>query len=315
MKNVVTIGGGTGTFVVLSALKDLPVRLTAIVAMADDGGSTGILRDDYGVLPPGDIRRALVALSESSNTMRDLFNYRFEGGGLHGHSFGNLFLSALEKVTGNFEAALEEASSVLNVKGRVVPATLDNVRLMAKLTNGKIIRGETNIDIPKVANRAHIENVWLKPDAYINPVAKKAMREADLIILGPGDIYTSIVPNLLVHGVREELNRSKARKVYVCNLMTKESETHGFEAEDFVRAIKKYMGGGSLDYALFNKKKPSSRIINRYKHERSEYVKPPIAKSSDGIRYVRADLLYTGSDKLIRHDSRRLAKALMSLLR
>lgn len=315
MDRIVTIGGGTGTFMLLSALKGYPVDLTAIISMADDGGSTGLLRDQYGVLPPGDVRRALVALSESSDVMRDLFNYRFQGGGLQGHNFGNLFISALEKVTGSFASALNEVSLILNINGEVVPVTLDDVRLCARLRDGKIIRGETNIDVPKTPRSAPIEEVWLEPEARLNPSVKRVLRAADLIVLGPGDLYTSIIPNLLVSGMAKEIRESKAIKVYVCNLMTKKGETDGFTGEHFVEEIERYLGKGVLDYALFNNKKPSEEILRRYRREHAHFIEPPKAKTKKGKPdYVLANLIDSG--KFIRHSPRKkLAKALLSLLK
>lgn len=322
--NVVVIGGGTGTFMVISALKEYPLDLTAVVSMADDGGSTGILRDQYGVLPPGDVRRALVALSQESETLRELFNYRFENGGLAGHSFGNIFLSALEKIKGNFASAVLEASRVLNVRGRVLPVTLGNVRLHARLSDGKVIKGETNIDIPKTKMRAKIEKVWLSPPAKINKDAKKAISEADLIVMGPGDLYTSLIPNLLVKGVPEAIKKSKAKKVYICNLMTKFGETHNFKAEDFTDEIEKYLGRGVLDYVIFNNKKPHAKVLARYKKEKAEFIEPPIVRShalpagrsasnNNGLKYILADLLDDGP--FIRHNPRqKLARVLTSLL-
>ncbi len=312
MKNIVTIGGGSGTFMVLSALKQHPVNLAAIVTMADDGGSTGSLRDQYGVLPPGDIRRALVALSEESETLRELFNYRFKHGGLDGHSFGNLFLSALEKVTGSFSLAIEEASRILNVRGEVVPVTYDDVRLCARLTNGKIIRGETNIDIPKQPSRPGIAEVWLEPEARLNAAARRVLHNANLIIIGPGDLYTSIVPNFLVKGLREEIKRSKAKKVFICNLMTKHGETDGFRAEDFLREMEKYAGGNIFDFALFNNKKPSASILARYKKEKAEFIEQPHAHA--GLpKFVLGDLVDTG--RFVRHGpQKKFAKILLSLL-
>ena len=311
-KEVVVIGGGTGTFMALSALRDYNLNLTAIVSMADDGGSTGALRDQYGVLPPGDIRCALVALSQASRTLRELFNYRFGAGDLSGHSFGNIFLSALEKISGNFASAVSEASRILNLRGRVLPVTLDNVRLNAKLKDGKIIKGETNIDIPKTKIRAKIEKVWLSPKAKINLTAKKAILGADMIIIGPGDLYTSLIPNLLVEGVPEAIKSSKAKKVYVCNLMTKYGETQGFAAENFVSEIEKYLGRGVLDYVIFNSKRPHSKILSRYKRERAEFIKPPTGLRA-APRYILADLLDAG--QFIRHEpKKKLAKALISLL-
>ncbi len=314
MKNIVTIGGGTGSFNVLSTLKGYPVHLTAIVTMSDDGGSTGLLRDQYGVLPPGDVRRALVALSESSAVMRDLFNYRFENGGLEGHSFGNLFIAALEKVTGNFSAALKEVSGILNIRGEVAPVTLDNIRLCARLRNGEVIRGETNIDVPGAPHRSPIEKVWLEPTARMNPNLRRIIRNADLVVIGPGDLYTSIVPNLLVRGVREEIKKSKAKKVFLCNLMTKRGETDNFTAEDFVKTVEWYLGKNVLDFAVFNKKRPQRQLLKKYGEEGARFVTPP--KGSTRSRkpvYLIADVL--DSSRFIRHGSpKKLGKLLLSLL-
>lgn len=313
MKHVVVIGGGTGTFTVLSALKKYPVHLTAVVSMADDGGSTGMLRDQYGVLPPGDIRRALVALSDSEGILRELFGYRFKEGGLHDHNFGNLFLAALEKITGDFTLALREASIILNVNGEVVPVTLDDVRLYAELEDGKMLRGETQIDIPKSSTRMPIKKIWLQPEAKMNPSVKRVLHHADLIILGPGDLYTSVIPNLLVKGVPEAIRTSKAKKVYVGNLMTKFGETHGFSASDFVSKIEEYLGKKVLDYVIFNSKKPAAAILRKYKKEQEEFV------GVDGLntknkkpKYILADFLDSGG--LIRHSQNKLAKAILSLL-
>ncbi|MEK7094482.1 MAG: gluconeogenesis factor YvcK family protein [Patescibacteria group bacterium] len=312
IKHIVTIGGGTGTFVVLSGLKKYPVNLSAVVSMADDGGSTGVLRDEYGVLPPGDIRRALVALSESSETLRDLFTYRFEDGGLQGHNFGNLFLSTLEKVTGDFTSAVREASTLLSINGEVVPVTLDNVRLHARLVNGKVIKGQTRIDIPKDLNRAKIESVWLEPQGRINPSARRVIHSADLIIIGPGDLYGSVIPNLLVRGVPEAIKSSKAKKIYIGNTMTKHGETNDFKAEDFLKEIEKYLGEGVLDYALFNKKKPQPALAARYRKEGAHYVDiSNLDLKSKKPKILTADLIDTG--KLVRHSPKKLAETLLAL--
>jgi uncharacterized cofD-like protein len=312
MKNIVAIGGGTGTFTILNALKDGPVHLAAIISMADDGGSTGLLRDQYGVLPPGDVRRALVALSESSQTMRDLFNYRFHSGDLKGHSFGNIFISVLEKVTGSFSSAVEEASNILKIKGAVVPVTLDDIRLHARLNNGKMVHGETNIDIPKTRERSPIKEVWLEPKARLNPRARTILREADIVVIGPGDIYTSLIPNLLVTGMKEELKRSKAKKIYFCNLMTKKGETDHFDGNDFAREMEKYLGKDVLDYAVFNNRRPSPAVIKRYRAQGAEYIEPPKAKRNGATRYLFAPLI--DSEPLLRHGPpKRLAKLLLSL--
>ena len=305
MKNIVCIGGGTGMPLVLRTLKNHPVKLSAIVAMTDDGGSTGVLRDEYGVAATGDIRRALVALSEPEGILKELFNYRFENGKLGGHSFGNLFLATLEKITGSFAQAVEEAGKILKIKGEVIPVTLDNSRLFAELENGEIIKGETNIDIPKHDGSLRIKEIWLDPKARVNPKAEDAIGVADLIIIGPGDLYSSLIPNLLVDGMAEAIRKSPAKKVYVANLMTKFGETHIFKAEDFIKEIEKYI---AIDFALFNTKKPNQDILYKYQKEKSEFVEPPEANK----KFICADLLADGD--LIRHDSgEKLAHVLLAL--
>lgn len=313
-KNFVVVGGGTGTFTVLDALKKYPVNLTAIVSMADDGGSTGVLRDQYGALPPGDVRRALVALSEESDTMRKLFEYRFGNGDFAGHSVGNLFLSALEKIMGNFAGAVEEASKILNVKGGVIPVTLDNVRLCAELRDGTLIKGETNIDIPKAGKkRSPIKNVWLEPKAELYDAARKAILNADVIVIGPGDLYTSLVPNLIVSGLPEAIAKSKAKKVFVCNLMTKFGETDGFTAMRFFREVEKYIGKHVLDFVLINIVKPLPKILKEYKKECSEFVDfSMLVFMPTRPKFILKDILSGG--ELVRHDPAKLAKVLISLV-
>jgi len=309
---IVVIGGGTGIFSVLSALKNEPVSLTAIVSMADSGGSTGRLRNQYGVLPPGDVRRSLIALSNSSQTLRDLFTYRFKTGDLRGHNFGNIFLSTFEKITGNFNKAIKEASGILNLQGRVMPVTLVSTNLYAKLYDGQIIKGEANIDIPKHNPKIPIEKVWLSPQARINPEAKKAILSADTIIIGPGDIYTSILPNLLVRGASDYIKKSKAKKIYICNLMTKLGETNNWSADNFINEIEKYLGKSVLNFAIFNNKKPSAKTLNEYKKGGALFIKPP-AGTGLNIKYVKTDLLEKG--KFIRHDSgKKLVKVISALL-
>ncbi len=307
-KHIVIIGGGTGVFTVLTGLREHPVNLSAIVSMADDGGSSGVLREEFGILPPGDVRRAMVSLSSHPhNVLARLFSYRFSEGNLAGHSFGNLFLTALERSYGSFEKAVREASRMLEVDGEVVPVTLDSSRLYALLENGKVIRGETNIDIPKHDGNLKIKKIWLEPSSKINPNAKKVLAEADLIILGPGDLYTSILPNLLVEGMAEDIRNSPAKKVYVCNLMTKYGETHDFRALDFVNKIEEHLGQ-KPDAIILNDKKPSSVLLARYRAEAARFVKPDI----HGDNIIKVDLLRNGT--LARHDPRKLAKVLISLL-
>ena len=313
-KNVVTIGGGTGTFAVLTALKNFDFNLSAVVSMCDDGGSTGKLRDDYGVLPPGDIRRSLIALSAASRSLRRLFDYRFENGSLDGHNFGNLFLTALEKTEGSFHQAVLTVSQLLNVKGRVIPVTLSNVRLFAELEDGKIISGESNIDIPKHNPKLKIKKVFIKPSAHPNRHALEAIKEANLIIIGPGDLYTSIIPNFLVRGIAKAIRHSRARKVLICNLMTKNGETNGYSATDFLEAAESYLGKDTIDYILVNSKKPGSVRLKRYAEENCEPVILPKDYKSKLSKAVvfRADVLTKSG--LIRHDPKKLARQILNLL-
>ncbi len=314
-KRVVVIGGGTGTYTVLTALKERPVYLSAIVSMADDGGSTGILREEFGILPTGDVRRALVALSKHPDELlAKLFNYRFQEGGLNGHNFGNLILTALERISGGFEKALAEASRLLAVEnGEVIPVTLSNVRLLAELEDGAVIKGETNIDIPKHDGELAINRIWLEPEAKANHKALKAIRQADLIVIGPGDLYTSVLPNLLVRGVSEEIAESKAKKVFVCNLTTKYGETHGFVAGDFLKVLENYLGEDVLDAVVMNDKTPPESVLKRYRKERAFFVDPFFTREAGAkkIKIIKTDLTRKG--ELIRHDHEKLADVIMKL--
>lgn len=318
---IVVIGGGTGVFTVLSGLKKYPVDLTAVVTMADDGGSTGVLREEFGILPPGDVRRVLVALSHSSDhMMADLFNYRFREGGLLGHTFGNIMLTALERLTGSFEAAVIEAAKLLRVRGMVFPVTLDHVRLCAELEDGSVIRGETNIDIPRHNGNLKIVRVFLDSPARINTRARDAILVSDMVVIGPGDLYTSIVPNLLVQGMPDAIRKSRAKKIYVANLMTKWGETMGFHVEDFIRVIENYVGRHVLDYVCINTKRPSANRRRMYEKESSEFV--AIAESSPDTFATRRSAKkptpifgdFLRRRGFVRHDPERLAKVLVSLL-
>ncbi len=315
-KKIVVIGGGTGVFTILTALKPHFDNLAAIVTMADDGGSTGILREEFGMLPPGDIRRALIALSVSDNKMlADLFSYRFEEGvGLTGHSFGNLMITALHRLTDDFEKAIEEAGKILMVQGKVIPVTIAHSQLMAELENGQIIKGETNIDIPQHDGRLKIKRVWLKPQPEINPNAKKAILEADLVIIGPGDLYTSLIPNLLVRGVKEALGKTKAKVAYFINLMTKFGETNNFSASDFFNMMKLYLGEGVLDFAVINNKKPTSQRLSAYVKEHSEFVEPDLGNIPPAKNFmpIATDLIRPGG--LIRHDPEKVANVVKMII-
>lgn len=313
MKKIVVIGGGTGSFVVLSGLKKYPVELSAIVSMADDGGSTGILREEFGILPPGSVRPALIALSRSEKLMSDLFNFRFSQGSFKNHNFGNLLIFVLTKITGSFEKAIEEAGKILNIRGKVIPSTLDKANLVAKLENGQIIKGETNIDLPKHDGRLSIEKVWLNPSCRANPKALKVILNTDLIIIGPGDLFTSILPNLLVKGIPRAIRKSRAKKIYICNLMTKFGETNNFTGSDFIKTIERYLGENVLNYIIFNNKRPSKERILKYEKEKAVFVKYD-KKEPTLNKYQIIEGNFLRKEGFVRHDPEKLAKVLLRLI-
>ncbi len=313
-KRIVAIGGGTGLFPVLTGLKKYFESPTAIVTMADDGGSAGILREEFGILPPGDVRRALLALSETDNkTLTELFSYRFqEGTGLSGHSFGNLMITALERVTGSFEKALEEAGRLLRTRGTVLPVTLTSNRLIAELEDGTIIRGETHIDVPRDLNRAKIKKVWLEPKVKANPRALKAITEADLVILGPGDLYTSLIPNLLVEGIAKAIATTQGKVLFITNCMTKSGETNGFTASMFYQKISEYLPKGAVDYIAVNTTKPSPTRLKPYAQENSWPVVIDEKNFGAAPTPLYADLLLNKG--LLRYDSEKLATLIKLLV-
>jgi len=314
MKKIVTIGGGTGSYVVLRGLKDFPLDITAVVSMFDSGGSSGILRDEFGVLPPGDVRRCLMALSdgERSEILRELFNFRFENGGtLKGHSFGNLFLVALQSIYGSDIEAIRRASTLLDIKGTVLPVSLDKAELHAMLENGEHIVGEANIDIPKHDGSMHIKEVYLEPKAKIYAEAKRAIQEADLIVIGPGDAYSSIIPNLLVDGVADALRESKGKKVLVCNLMSKWGETHDFKASDIAKEILRYSGLERFDYALCNTATMDAGLIAAYEKEKKYPIQCDEKLSTCATKVITGDF-FSEAD-IARHDSEKIAKMISEL--
>ncbi|MFZ2886479.1 MAG: gluconeogenesis factor YvcK family protein [Minisyncoccia bacterium] len=314
MKKVVRIGGGSSGYTILRGLKQFPLDITAIVNMFDSGGSSGALRDELGILPPGDVRRALAALAEGKNALvlRELFNFRFkENGSVNGHSFGNLFLAALAAIYGSDIEAIRKASKILGLKGKVLPVSLDKSHIHAVLEDGTEIVGETNIDIPKHDGNLRIQKLYLSPAAKIFPEAEEAILNADVIVIGPGDLYTSIIPNLIVDGMPEALRESKARKVVVCNLMTKWGETHGFTAVDMAKELARYSGLEKFDFAICNTKKPSKKLIAAYEAEK----KYPMVCNDELSKY--AEQVITGDffseADIARHDADKLAKVIAEL--
>lgn len=335
-KRIVVIGGGTGTFVALSGLKEYPMHLSAIVTMMDSGGSTGRLRDQLGVLPPGDVRQVLVALSESDEIWRRLFTFRFDNGELRGHNFGNIFLSALEKMTGSFAKAVEVATELLQAKGDVIPVTFEQAELCVELENGRIIEGETHIDEPKEDERAPIKRAFLNPKVKANKRAVQTIKNADLILIGPGDLYTSLLVNLLVQGIPQVLKKTKAKVIYVLNLMTKFGQTTNYTASDHLRDLEKYLGKGGLDCVIVNTQRPDKKALKWYERHKEVPVEDDLPSPTfrgkvepglDGMgdcKVIRSKLLSPTKIKkstpdiltrsLIRHDPAKLAKVVVSLL-
>lgn len=329
-KRIVTIGGGTGSFTLLSGLKKYPVDISAIVSMADDGGSTGVLRDELGVLPPGDVRQCLVALSESSEMLRKLMNYRFDKGGLKGHSFGNLFISALEKVNENLTVGIEQVTKILGVRGEVVPVSEQNMRLHIRLRNGKVVSGQSQLDHNENVRKIGLVEVFLKPNVKANRKAIKSILNANMIVIGPGDLYGSVIPNFLVAGISEAVKKSKAIIIYNCNLTNKKGQTDGYSIEEYVAAIERYIGKNKIDFVTFNSKKIPARLIRKYEsregknsmvmHAENELEKKRHYKivmadilNEKAIRESKNDAI-ASTRSFIRHDSDKLAKLLMMIL-
>ncbi len=317
-KKIVVVGGGTGNHTTLTGLRSRECDVTAIVAMTDSGGSSGRLREEMGHLPPGDLRRCLMALasdSAESNLMRRLFDFRFStGDGLNGHSFGNLLLAALTEVTGDTITAIDEAARILGISGTVLPVTLTRSTLCAKLVDGSELIGESAIDLRSDNLDVAIDYIYLDPKAYVYPPVLDAIAEADAIVLGPGDIYTSVLPNLLVEDVAQAINDSDAIKVHVCNLMTKPNESAGFCTSDFLALLMEYLGTSQpLDFLLVNNTPVPPRLLERYAAEGQHPVAVDESASLTMVgRVVDRPLLAPGV--FIRHSPTALAEAIMDLV-
>lgn len=325
-KNIVCIGGGTGTFVALRGLKYYPVNLSAIVTMSDSGGSNKRIRDEFGLLPTSDIRQCLVALSDENGgvgLLRKLFMYRFEKGtGLTGMTFGNLFMAALSDVLGSQQEAIRQTGKVLRIRGTVIPVSFTDTNLYAEYENGHVATEEHLIDEPTHDGKLRIVRAYLKPKAKPNPEAIEAIKNADLIILGPGDLYTSLIPNLLVPGVSASITKSKAKKIYVLNLMTKFGQTYNFRASDHLRVLEQFIGN-SIDVVLVSTSTLSVDVATMYAKHNELPVQDDLREKSY-FRVFRADLANRSivtppkSDmlvrSLIRHDSKKLARAIMAIL-
>ncbi|MFH0863869.1 MAG: gluconeogenesis factor YvcK family protein [Candidatus Gottesmanbacteria bacterium] len=324
---IVCIGGGTGTFVTLRGLKNYPCSISAVVTMSDSGGSNRRIRDEFGLLPTSDIRQCLVALSEENGgvgLLRKLFMYRFEKGeGLCGMTFGNLFMAALTDILGSQEEAIKQTGKVLRIHGNIIPVSFTNTQLCARYENDQYVSGEHLIDEPSHDGKLKIINIYLKPKAIANPEAVKAIDEAQLIVLGPGDLYTSLIPNLLVNGIINSLKRSKAKIVYIMNLMTKYGQTYNFKASDHIQILENYTGK-SIDYIIMSNSSIRKSILDVYAKYKEYPVIDDLSKPSY-YKVIRADITsritYEKSKadvlsrSLVRHDSRKLADIIFSLLK
>lgn len=320
-QNLVAMGGGTGLSTLLSGLKELVGKssesiwiesLSAIVTVSDDGGSSGRLRDELQMLPPGDIRNCMIALSEDSSLLSRLFRHRFRGDGeLGGHSFGNLFLAALTEVTGDFTEAIRLSSEVLTSKGHIYPATISDVRLVAELENGNVVRGETSI----TASHSRIRRLRLEPEQCVPlPQVLKAIRAADVITVGPGSLYTSILPNLLVSQVSRVIGESQATKIFINNLMTQPGETDGYTAREHLETVKRYAPEIHFDFVVVNDRRISQEQTERYAIEDAHQIgiddNAIDAALDSSTEIVKADLLDEGEK--VRHNSMRLAQVVMA---
>ncbi|MCM8779046.1 MAG: YvcK family protein [Candidatus Omnitrophica bacterium] len=308
---ITAIGGGTGLSVLLQGLKEYTSNITAIVTVADDGGSSGRIREEFDLLPPGDIRNCLVALADAEPLMRELFQFRFEENSeLRGHNFGNLFITALSKITGDFEKAIKESSKVLAIRGQVVPSTLHKIKLIAEHTDGTKTIGES-----KIPNRGvPIRKLYLNP-SECNPTeeALEAIYEAEAIILGPGSLYTSVLPNLLVKGVTEAILRAKAIKIYVCNVMTQSGETDNYTASDHVRTITEHTHPRIIDYCVVNTAPVPFFLQEKYKEENAYPVINDSSKIREwGYKVIEDDVISTTN--FVRHSPEKLARCIIDLL-
>jgi len=326
-KKIVVIGGGTGSFVALQGLKKYPVELTAVVSMSDSGGSNKRIRDEFGLLPTSDIRSCLVALAEEegkSELLRKLFLYRFEkGNGITGMTFGNLFMAALADILGSQKDAIAQTGKILRINGKVIPVTFTNTHLFAEYENGLVLNEEHFIDEPKHDGKLKIIKAYLKPRAVANPDAVEAIEQADYILIGPGDLFTSILPNILVDGIKEAIKISKAKKIYTVNLMTKFGQTLDFSAKDHIEVLQNYLMSAKIDYALMNNGTMPPEVLKLYEEMNEFPVKDDLTETGvlkvlrgNFINSVKSEKSNSDTMKrsLIRHNPERLAKEIMRIV-
>ena len=326
MKKITCLGGAAGISTILSGLKKYNLKLTAIFPVTDDGGSAGRLVRNYDVLPMGDLRRLIVALAKKENIITDMLLYRFNEGELKGHSLGAIMLTALIDMYGNMEKATKKLNKLLNIKHEILPSSLNKTALCAKLENNQIIKGENNIDeVIDFDGNLRINKLFLNPTVKINPKISQIIASSDLIIIGPGDLYTSLLPNLLVSGMKEAIKKSKAKVVYVCNLMTKFGQTNNFKVSNFVSEIENYLGKNIINYVIYNNKKPNLKILNYHKNIKSKFVEVDKNNFNKAYTYLTANLIENKLYKknsadilqrsLIKHDPVKLSKLILSCLK
>ncbi|MBE6911675.1 MAG: YvcK family protein [Ruminococcaceae bacterium] len=313
---IVAIGGGTGLSTMLRGLKKHTEDITAIVTVSDDGGGSGVLRNDLNMLPPGDIRNCIIALSNTEQLMSKLLSHRFHEGALDGQSFGNLFLAALNQVTGSFYQSVIYMSDVLAITGRVLPVTTEDVHIEAEFENGVVVRGESRINSEKKLTDSPIKHIRMipeKPKALSDTI--NAIKEAKLIIFGPGSLYTSVIPNLLVDGIIDAIRKSSARKVYICNVMTQDGETENYTATDHIKALFSHSYNGLFDTCVANSAEISKELLKKYAEEGAEPMPINPKEFEDmGIKLISRPLI-SESTPLARHDPDKLASVIMSIYR
>ncbi len=314
---IVVIGGGTGLSVLLRGLKKVSTNISAIVTVADDGGGSGMIRDDFGMLPPGDVRNCIMALADQEETMDKLLQYRFTEGRLKGQNFGNLMIAALTDIVGDFELAVEKIHDILRIKGHVIPVTSENVRLCARLKNYTVVKGESRIPEFVKSQNSPIEDVFLEPsDVTALPRAIEAIHAADIIVLGPGSLYSSIIPNLLVGGIKEAIAHAGGMKVLVCNVMTQAGETDDYSVAMYAKAIEKYLGPRVMEYILVNNHVCTVEQLMPYLAQGTRQM---CATKDDrkelaamGLTLIENNMIHVG-DGYIRHDAERISNILMTL--
>jgi len=316
---ILTIGGGSGQCTLLSGLRDIKnIEITAVPSMADNGGSTGRLRDELGVLPPGDILKCVIALSPLRDTAKKIMLKTLKGDRrLQGHKAGNLLITMLSRYTGSFPAAIQTLSEILEISGRVLPGTTNKATLVAELVDGSRIYGESAIDVPQSTQREQIKDLFLVPhhngsvSAY--PPVIDAIKISDVILIGPGDLFTSIIASLIVPGIKEAIQSTNAIIFYILNIMTKFGETHNFKGNDFVQKLETYLGR-QVDGIICNNRKPADRLLKKYLAEKSEFVEIEQLEKRINNRLIYADDLLDSSDEIVRHDSKKLASLIQSII-